>query len=362
MKLLANFLKHEHNITWLYDMDIVFGLDGNFDEPGNLLVNADCELKICDFGLAHGFNQAQKQGFMTEYVATRWYRAPELMLSFANYVRLGQLPVSPSSCEVRLIFSSFFCVLFGRPPPSTYGPLGVFWMSFWLASPSLKGKNEGSAPQRLLTMPNGLDSYVDQLNQILHYLGTPRVRCLKNLMHADVTCAKTDCPNQQAQDYIHSLPIRPCVPFAQMFPHVNPLALDLLTKMLNFDPAKRIACEQVLERPYLAIWHDPTDEAICPAKFDLFFEEEDSIEVNLFRSEVRTTACSNQNRQLTIPFRNDIVASLIRDDAPLDGATSCYYSGHTLQQGIGHRPASPVIDDPSAELERELAGTHIGRQ
>jgi mitogen-activated protein kinase 7 len=58
-------------------------------KPGNLLVNADCELKICDFGLARGFNQAQKQGFMTEYVATRWYRAPEIMLSFANYVRWG---------------------------------------------------------------------------------------------------------------------------------------------------------------------------------------------------------------------------------------------------------------------------------
>ncbi|KAI9507860.1 hypothetical protein F5148DRAFT_954755, partial [Russula earlei] len=82
--------------------------------------------------------------------------------------------------------------------------------------------------------------YVDQLNQILHYLGTPRVCCLKNSMRADVTCAKTDCPNQQAQGYIHLLPIRPRVAFAQMFPHANPLALDLLTKMLNFDPAKRI--------------------------------------------------------------------------------------------------------------------------
>jgi hypothetical protein len=30
---------------------------------------------------------AGNQGFMTEYVATRWYRAPEIMLSFANYVR-----------------------------------------------------------------------------------------------------------------------------------------------------------------------------------------------------------------------------------------------------------------------------------
>ena len=66
-------------------------------KPGNLLVNADCELKICDFGLARGYSPgggpaqaargAANQGFMTEYVATRWYRAPEIMLSFANYVR-----------------------------------------------------------------------------------------------------------------------------------------------------------------------------------------------------------------------------------------------------------------------------------
>src|ERR1700748_3029037 len=68
-------------------------------KPGNLLVNADCELKICDFGLARGYTpgggtedksaKAGNAGFMTEYVATRWYRAPEIMLSFANYVSRG---------------------------------------------------------------------------------------------------------------------------------------------------------------------------------------------------------------------------------------------------------------------------------
>jgi len=52
-------------------------------KPGNLLVNADCELKICDFGLSRGFDASPESELnMTEYVATRWYRAPEIMLAF----------------------------------------------------------------------------------------------------------------------------------------------------------------------------------------------------------------------------------------------------------------------------------------
>lgn len=53
-------------------------------KPGNLLVNSDCELKICDFGLSRGFESRPDEyvSHMTEYVATRWYRAPEIMLAF----------------------------------------------------------------------------------------------------------------------------------------------------------------------------------------------------------------------------------------------------------------------------------------
>lgn len=56
-------------------------------KPSNLLVNEDCELKIGDFGMARGLDSSpsEQKRVMTEYVATRWYRAPELMLSLSEY-------------------------------------------------------------------------------------------------------------------------------------------------------------------------------------------------------------------------------------------------------------------------------------
>lgn len=51
-------------------------------KPSNLLLNTNCDLKIGDFGLARTTSETD---FMTEYVVTRWYRAPELLLNCSEY-------------------------------------------------------------------------------------------------------------------------------------------------------------------------------------------------------------------------------------------------------------------------------------
>jgi len=127
--------------------------------------------------------------------------------------------------------------------------------------------------------------YVDQLNQILHYLGTP----------SESTLARIGSP--RAQEYVRNLPYMSKIPFHQLFPRANPDALDLLDQMLAFDPSQRIGVEAALEHRYLAIWHDASDEPACPTTFDFGFEVVEEVpdmrqmilaEVRQFRHAVRT--------------------------------------------------------------------------
>ena len=54
-------------------------------KPSNLLINSNCDLKICDFGLATVKNgKINKDAQLTDYVVTRWFRAPELLLRFGS--------------------------------------------------------------------------------------------------------------------------------------------------------------------------------------------------------------------------------------------------------------------------------------
>lgn len=136
--------------------------------------------------------------------------------------------------------------------------------------------------------------YVDQLNQILHYLGTP----------AEETLSRIGSP--RAQEYVRNLPFMPKVSFQRLFPNANPDALDLLDRMLAFDPSQRISVNEALEHRYLQIWHDASDEPSCPETFDFHFEVVDDVqemrkmildEVLRFRSLVRQQSLAAQQQQ-----------------------------------------------------------------
>jgi mitogen-activated protein kinase 7 len=144
--------------------------------------------------------------------------------------------------------------------------------------------------------------YVDQLNQILHYLGTPNEETLSRI------------GSPRAQEYVRNLPYMQKVSFQSLFRAANPDALDLLDRMLAFDPSSRISVEEALEHRYLHIWHDASDEPSCATPFDFHFEVVEEIpemkkmilsEVNRFRNHVRVQPQQGQQHAIA-PQGNNI--------------------------------------------------------
>lgn len=131
-------------------------------KPSNLLINSNCALKICDFGMARGMASTPEEhaGFMTAYVATRWYRAPEVMLSFREYTYAIDM------WSVGCVFAEM---------------LGRKYL--------FPGQN-----------------YVHQLNLILHVLGTPG----KELM--------SSIGNERVRKYLSSLDPSKKIPLEKVFP------------------------------------------------------------------------------------------------------------------------------------------------
>lgn len=195
-------------------------------KPSNLLLNSNCDLKVCDFGLARLIASLEDNfGFMTEYVATRWYRAPEIMLTFQEYT---------TAIDVWLVGCILAEMLSGKP---------LF-------------------PGR---------DYHNQLWLIIEVLGTPNMEDYYNIKL------------KRAREYIRLLPFRKKTPFAQLFADANPLAIDLLENLLTFNPAKRILVEAALNHPYLKLYHDPEDEPIAekiPEDFFDFDKKKDELSID----------------------------------------------------------------------------------
>ncbi|KAG5092662.1 hypothetical protein JHK82_051440 [Glycine max] len=181
-------------------------------KPSNLLLNANCDLKIADFGLARTTSETD---FMTEYVVTRWYRAPELLLNCSEYT--AAIDIWSVGCILGEIITR---------------------------QPLFPGKD-----------------YVHQLRLITELIGSPDDHSLGFLR------------SDNARRYVRQLPQYPRQQFATRFPSMSPGAVDLLEKMLVFDPNRRITIKEALCHPYLAPLHDINEEPVCVRPFSFDFEQ-----------------------------------------------------------------------------------------
>jgi mitogen-activated protein kinase 1/3 len=158
---------------------------------------------------------AEGEDDLTAYVVTRWYRAPEIMLACKNYT---------SKVDV--------------------------WAVGCIMAELVRRK----------VMFAGRD-YLDQLRLIMDLLGTPAP--------ADYVFVKST----RARAWMEKQKVKPRRDFASVFAKTSPEGRDLLAKLLEFDPEKRISVEEALAHPYMASLHSTDDEPACPESFDFKFEK-----------------------------------------------------------------------------------------
>jgi len=192
-------------------------------KPSNLLLNSNCDLKICDFGLARTIEDEQQvngsNSPLTEYVVTRWYRAPEIMLACQEYSKAIDM-----------------------------WSVGCIFAECLARTPLFPGED-----------------YIAQLRLICDKLGKPIEKDLDFVT------------SERARRFMNSLPNKVSPPLSELFPAYknDREPLDLLKKMLEFHPDRRITVEDALAHPFLATLHNPDDEPVANFTFSFDFEHED---------------------------------------------------------------------------------------
>uniref|UniRef100_A0A8C1M0K4 mitogen-activated protein kinase n=1 Tax=Cyprinus carpio TaxID=7962 RepID=A0A8C1M0K4_CYPCA len=184
-------------------------------KPGNLAINEECELKILDFGLAR-----QADSEMTGYVVTRWYRAPEVILSWMHYTQTVDI-----------------------------WSVGCIMAEMLLGKPLFKGND-----------------HLDQLMEIMKITGTPTKEFTAKLQSED------------ARNYIAKLPKLKKKDLRTLLPNVNPQAIHVLESMLLLDPESRITAAEGLALPFFSDFREPEEETEAPPYDHSLDEAEQSLE------------------------------------------------------------------------------------
>lgn len=211
-------------------------------KPSNLLLNSDCLMKVADFGLARSILSLDKEQaskpVLTDYIATRWYRAPEILLGSTKYTKGVDM-------------WSVGCIL---------GELS-------LEKPIFPG-----------------NSTMNQLERIIAVVGRPS--------QSDIAATNS----QFAETMLESLGRIVTKSFQDLCPKATEPAIDLMIKLMKFNPNDRITAEEALNHPYVASFHNAKDEPSAPGPITISLPDDTRYTVGEYRDKLYAEIAASKRR------------------------------------------------------------------
>lgn len=222
-------------------------------KPSNVLLNSDCHVKLCDFGLARSvadIEDDKKETVMTDYVATRWYRAPEILLGSTTYTK------------------------------------GVDMWSIGCILAELLGSKPLFPGQ----------STIDQLEKIIAATGYPSPKDIAAVGSQFTETMLRHIPQPEVKETTAER-------WAKMFPNACADAINLLDNLLQFNPEKRLSADEALSHAYLKQFHNPKDEPLLDAPILISIDDNKRLSIaeyrkNLYRKIIQRKKELRKNKKV----------------------------------------------------------------
>ncbi|OMJ67750.1 hypothetical protein SteCoe_35001 [Stentor coeruleus] len=198
-------------------------------KPANILLNSECLIKLTDFGMARSIS-AQREGLnplLTDYVASRWYRAPEVLLGACNYSKAIDM-----------------------------------WSVGCILAEMISGK---------VLFPG--TSTLNQLDRIMEITGRPTIEDLNDIPPAMISMLENLNSNKNRELIV-------------LLGTSDLDAVDLVSKLLQFSPKKRLSVEEALEHPFVSDFHDSEEEMSCPYTIRIALDDNVKLSIKEYRDRI----------------------------------------------------------------------------
>ncbi|XP_033831614.1 mitogen-activated protein kinase 15 [Periophthalmus magnuspinnatus] len=287
-------------------------------KPSNVLLDTDCTVKLCDFGLARSLNQIQEDSgnpALTEYVATRWYRAPEILLGSTRYTKGVDM-----------------------------WSLGCILGEMLLGNALFPGT-----------------STINQIEKIMSAIPHPTPE--------DILAIKSE----YGSSVIQRMLLKPQVPLEDLLQPSVPIdALDLLKGLLVFNPDKRLTAEQALEHPYVAKFHNPAREPSL--SYDVILPVDDDVRLSVvqYRNKLYEMMLEQRNNQGMLKLVHPKSEPKVDDSSNPNGKTdkdlgesscndTCENEAHKETEKANKNPKPGPINESEAERTNKPLNPAVGK-